>query len=661
MNARGLTLPKSAADYATIAVAPLLIFLMISSLVNFLMLIFYHGRFPERLSWTLLMFTLGAVGIARIAIERDRAYSLGYGGILGLITYLALLRFVDSPAFSFVILIVIAYLADVIVRDCTLIDDDVDASCQGLMDSGRLFVKQKIESSTDGESSKPEPTSKRKRKTHQPGRTIMYLALAALPLFGLGQFMLRNSPDVWSRARWLLAFYLFASLSLLVTTSFLGLRRYLRQREVEMPSDVSVGWLTGGLGVIALVLMLAYIAPLPGRAIATFEPPKWLDSPGTTVASRFGWGNEGADDSEQGDRASAEQENENQQPRGTRSEQGAPPGDSGDGDRQDGPSGEKGGGKQQSQQGSSDSQSSEQKQSGSSGDQGSQNQSQQSQSNQRGDQQQSSSESSASQQASDPNQQTSSSQESRESRSNDSSNQDQSSDESRSESSSDGRDPSNSDSGEPTDDSQSDREGSQEQRPSDGSNDESSSSEQSSDGSSSTSGQSPPSDPAGSSSNFDVVGAVSSFFKWIVFLVLAGIVGVFVWMHRELIAAWWERLFAGSETNPQTEPEIEEIIASAPRRPFASFRNPVGNEADSRKVVVITFQAFEAWTREQGTSRSKDETPAEFLRRFSKVAPNVSPAASQVVDAYNRIVYGRGRATEKDVQAADLVWREMKA
>ena len=50
--------PKTAADYAAIAVAPLLIFLMISSLANFLVLILYRGGFPERVSWTLLMFTL---------------------------------------------------------------------------------------------------------------------------------------------------------------------------------------------------------------------------------------------------------------------------------------------------------------------------------------------------------------------------------------------------------------------------------------------------------------------------------------------------------------------------------------------------------------------------------------------------------------------------
>ena len=196
-----MTPPKTAADYAAIAVAPLLIFLMISSLANFLVLILYHGGFPQRVSWTLLMFTLGAVGIARIAIERDRGYALGYAGILGILTFIAMLRFVDSPIFSAFILVVIGYLADVIVRDCTLIDDDIDASGQGLIDSGRLFIKNQIQQ--DGPAPSEDDSSdvkrKRKRQTHQPGRTLMYLALAALPLFGLGQFFLRNDPATWGR------------------------------------------------------------------------------------------------------------------------------------------------------------------------------------------------------------------------------------------------------------------------------------------------------------------------------------------------------------------------------------------------------------------------------------------------------------------------------
>ena len=138
------------------------------------------------------MFTLGAVGIARVAIERDRSYSLGYAGVLGIASFVAMLKFVDSPIFSAFILALVAYLSDVIVRDCTLIDDTVDASGQGLIDSGRIFIKKQIQQGSDAEEDQSRLDATAGRKTHQPGRTVMYLALAALPLFGLGQFFLRT-------------------------------------------------------------------------------------------------------------------------------------------------------------------------------------------------------------------------------------------------------------------------------------------------------------------------------------------------------------------------------------------------------------------------------------------------------------------------------------
>ncbi len=123
----------------------------------------------------------------------------------------------------------------------------------------------------------------------------MYLALAALPLFGLGQFLMRGDPQTWGGAQKYLALYLFSSLSLLVTTSFLGLRRYLRQRQVEMPGDVTIAWLVGGLVIIASILGIAYLAPVPGRMLSSLELPAFLDSPQSLEASKYGWGDEAAE------------------------------------------------------------------------------------------------------------------------------------------------------------------------------------------------------------------------------------------------------------------------------------------------------------------------------------------------------------------------------
>ena len=280
---------------------------MISSLANFLTLMFYHGDFPARVSWIVMMYTLGAVAIARVAIEQDRAYSLGYAVILGIVAFIAMLRFLDSPIFVILILLTIGYLSDAIVRDCTLIDDSADSSDQGLLDSGKQYLKEQMDSvpqpgNTDAstitasntdllDSNPSKPT--RSRKKNQPGRTVMYLALAALPLFGIGQLFLRDDPATWQRAQRLLAFYLFSALSLLVTTSFLGLRRYLRQRKAEMPNEVSIGWISTGLLLISGILVIAFAVPVPGRTLATLDINLNLESSDGLKPSQFGWGKEG--------------------------------------------------------------------------------------------------------------------------------------------------------------------------------------------------------------------------------------------------------------------------------------------------------------------------------------------------------------------------------
>ena len=649
----------TAADYAAIAVAPLLIFFMISSLANFLMLVFYQGPNPLRVAWIVLMFTMGFVGIARIAIEQDRAYSLGYAAVLGVAGFLSMTRFVGSPIFCAFILAVIAYLADRIVDDCTLIDDSVDSSGQGLVDFGRKAFKKQIklakeaqrqsaktdplsqagevtrdESSRNDDSKATRPASgggdpKRPRggrgRKSQPGRTVMYLAIAALPLFGLGQFMLRDDPLSWQRAQWLLAVYLFSSFSLLVTTSFLGLRRYLRQRGVDMPANVSIGWLAGGVLMTAAIISLAYFIPMPGQTIASVPMSDWLDSPDDFDASRFGWGKEAAKESKEGDAATAGEGNtDEKQTQGTRPQEGAPAGDSGDGKRKDGPPGKRDGGqKNAGQQESSDSKdnSGDPKTSSENSDG---NQQEQRGKPSDGEQKQSSQTEQATSEERNP------PQGDRDSKDNQSGDEASRPDE---------------------DDGNNDRESEPKQDAAD--------SQQPRDSGSSRS--SPPPPPANRPSTFGgLLEAIGGLFKFVLVVVLAGIVGAYLWMHRDAIARWFSSLFDRESSEQQSETASTLPAAPAvPPRPFSSFQNPIGREKDPRRVMVITFQAFEAWTREQGWSREQDETPSEFMHRVAGSLPQVSAAATSVVQAYNRIVYGRGRPTPSDIEAAKAVWQAM--
>ncbi|MDA7874757.1 DUF4129 domain-containing protein [Rhodopirellula sp.] len=655
---------KTAADYAAIAVAPILIFLMISSLANFLILVLYRGGFQSRLSWTVMCFTLGIVAVARIAIERDRVYSYGYAAALGLATLLVMSQLVDSLVFCIFILVVVGYLADLIVRDCTLIDDDVDASGEGLIDSGHLFVKKQIQESTveqDGSETKSEPSG---RKTSQPGRTVMYLALGALPMFGLGQFFLRNNNASWANAKYLLAFYLFASLSLLVTTSFVGLRRYLRQRKVEMPADVTIAWLSAGLVLIAAVLTIAYFAPMPGRALAAFELPKTFDSPGKTSSSQFGWGDEGAD---QGNPDASGTTNDpdadRKEMQGSVNKKGGEPGGSGDGERKDGPAGTRKGGKKSggSQKGESkdsnsknsgkQAQGNDDSQAGKESEQQSQGQQSKSQSgeSESGESQSGESQSGESESGeSESGESESGESESGESESGESQSEESESEESESEESESGG-------SEPKDDQSADERDSR----------------QSENPSQSGSGSSPQSSSDSQSSVSEklssAVSMLGSVLKYLIVIVLLAIVGIFFWRNWSLICQWFSNLFAASKGGPTADEQTDSLPSlDSPPRSFSSFRNPIGHDPDLRRVMIVTFQAFESWSWECGVMRRKEETPAEFTRRVAKTLPDAFSAqlpahASQVVESYNRIVYGRGNATKADVVAASHVWNVMSS
>jgi hypothetical protein len=591
----------TAGDYAVIAVAPVLAFVMISSLANFLMLVIYRGGQPARVSWIVLMFTMGVVCIARIAIEKDRMYSLGYASVLGVASFVTLSRYVNSPLSTLFLLALIAYLADWVIRDCTLIDENADSSDRGLLDSLKL-------------------------NSGQPGRSVLYLALAAFPLYGLGQFLIRGDAGTWSRAQWLLACYLFSALALLVTTSFLGLRRYLRQRGADMPSDVSVGWLGGGAAIIAVLLSVAFLVPLPGKTLASLELPKFLDSRDDTTASNKGWGKDGAEKAGKNAATTGSDENladKNKEVGSAAAQKGAPAGDVGDGERKEGPAGKKESGKKDSSGDKKGTEKKGQKSSDQKRDDPKEAVQKSESKNSKGEKNDNSPQSEASDLKQSPNDQKTTDPDSEETEPNpeertDQAEQSQSKTESQAKNESKGQKSSQSDS------------------------------------------NSNPSPNPGSSSMqkaADALRAITALLKWFVLLILLGIVGVYVYINRHFLIAFWQKLFAQEET--PSEPTLDEIVQeveTAQRRSFRSISQPSSNQTDPKKIVVATFSALDAWCHEAGVSRAKGETPTEFLVQIRRNHQPLSVPASRVIAAYNRIVYGRGNANKDDVQACDQLW-----
>src|SRR5262249_41300163 len=131
------------------------------------------------------------------------------------------------------------------------------------------------------EAAAPEPKSwieryfryrSQQRKRRAPGVWGGDFSLAALPLFGLGQALIPpeaqgRRPDTFL----LLTVYIASGLGLLLTTCFLGLRRYLRQRKLEMPKKMAATWLGVGAAVIVALLLCGAFLPRPSAEYSVLD------------------------------------------------------------------------------------------------------------------------------------------------------------------------------------------------------------------------------------------------------------------------------------------------------------------------------------------------------------------------------------------------------
>lgn len=257
---------KTLADYMVIGISPVLVMLLVGSLSFFLTEVFYRGAAVASVRWVLFWFVLAVVLVSRMGIEQGATYAAIYGLALAVATWLYLVSVHPAALVGAVLLGIVWWSAHKLTWDCTLIDDDEDASGSGLLQTAGEIRKFDSLSSPKEERTKATKSLHHSAPVpHAPGRWVVYFSLVALPLFGIGQMLLPGGDTASRRAGFVFLFvYLAAAVGLLLTTSFLGLRRYLRQRYLPMPGVIAFGWLKFGAGVAAVVFLAALLLPRPG-------------------------------------------------------------------------------------------------------------------------------------------------------------------------------------------------------------------------------------------------------------------------------------------------------------------------------------------------------------------------------------------------------------
>lgn len=623
---RGARLDMTWADYLAVAVAPVLIMLLVGSLVFFLSDVGYGGELPGVIRWVLFWFVFGAVMLARVSITQGVAHAAFLGLGLGLATALVMVVLVNNALVACGLIVVVWWCAHKLTWNCTFIDETVDPSASGLLETagqderwadrriGKRSAAEKVYDPLSEETFRSEETLRRqlapwwKRawyaisdmepRAHAPGLSVLYFSLAALPLFGLGQWLIpaNDAARQASAFRWL-ALYLLAGLSLLAITSFLGLRRYLRRRGLEMPASMTTAWVGVSAVLIGALLVGGMLLPLPSAQhdLAQAFRNRVLRSPerGASRVAPVKLDGVESDDPEasrmSGDES--EQESSGERQPGQSGSQGESSGDQADraksgeraanGDSQDASDGQRG-------EGGSDQSHDEKEEEGSAqgpSSHGSQQQQQQSSSSQ----------------------------------------------------------------GPPSGDPSSNQQNGNSPQPS---------------------GSAPTPPPAHPTTPPNPLGALGSILRPLIWIavIVGGVILAIVFRHqiiaflREIAEIWrgiWRIAFPA-----RPRPVVETAVVKEPPRPFSSFANPFRNGrargASPDELVKYTFAALAAWAQERGAPHLPEETPLEFAARASGQFPELGAGPNRLAGWLARSLYARQLPPDECLATLRELWDAME-
>lgn len=666
------------ADYVIIAISPALIMALIGSLVFFLIELLYMGQYQARLQYVFALFVFAAVLIGRISIEEGRERALGFSVALSVAVLLVMGRFVQfsgifdrlSWFINIGLIGLILWCANKLTWDCTVIDEQQDASGEGLLQTVGMDDEPsladagnaELEGTTGGVPSEEPPRSLWQRfvaarnKKHAPGVWVVYFSMAALPIFGIGQgFMFHQSEASRRFVFKLLVVYVAAALGLLLTTSFLGLRRYLRQRRIEMPAQMTGAWLGTGAVMIVALLLFCMLLPRRNAEYSISDLPAFAGSPDDLQANRWGFGSDGPEE----DDAERQVKRED-----AKKESGAPGDDEGSGQEKS----KDGKGKSEADKSGQPQGQGDQKSDTGKGDQ---------KSSDKGGEKQSGEKKSGEKQGSD---------------------QPQSKDESRSREDQQGKQSEDQQSKKSSDKSSEKQEDDSGKQKSDAEKREQKQSEQKDESQKKSqpekdktekkqaekteSDNKPKQQKSQKSRTFDPAklakqlgGGMGMLLKLLYWVIVILIVGWFLWRYwaqvrdavRNFIQAireFWARLFGGSVV-PATEIPAESVEAAPPPRPFSAFPDPfqsgLANQLPLDQLIKYSFEAFEAWARERGFARRQDQTPHEFAEHVAQSGTGVSQEAIRLAELYSRAAYSRDSMPQASGQYLQQLWRQLTA
>ncbi len=167
------------------------------------------------------------------------------------------------------------------------------------------------------------------------------------------------------------------------------------------------------------------------------------------------------------------------------------------------------------------------------------------------------------------------------------------------------------------------------------------------------------------------------FLQFLAWCVAVLVVAWFVIRYRAQILPWiksflaemaefWNRLFQRKRRNTGRAAALVTAESRQTHLPaFTGFQNPFTTGRaelwSPEQIVLYTFQAFEAWSRDHQCHREPDQTALEFARQTSRSYQSLKTDALNLATLYSQLAYARSGVTRTAAMTLASLWDKLSA
>ena len=301
-------------DWLTEVAIPVCVFGLLGSLLYYLIEVraTLAGQYSiGPLRWVVFWFLLATIGIARIRTKYGGAAIAGYySALLGLAMFVFVWVYTGNAGsfyggandtnllallFNWSLVGLVWWAASAVTREATL-EENVESQLEG----GFWTLLADEWQYPDAEEREPDhEVDHAKTRPRHPGRLVLWVSLAALVLFAVGQRTIGDRGEHSRVAFWCMLAYVLFALVLLALTNLSALRMQVRRRGISLAPAVTPAWIIASLLVTALIVAFSSQmprSPTPSGRPQVVELPDWLsdsERPSLEEGPAQGLGREG--------------------------------------------------------------------------------------------------------------------------------------------------------------------------------------------------------------------------------------------------------------------------------------------------------------------------------------------------------------------------------